>query len=212
MDHVVRILCHRCKNDLATVANLLALRAGFASDPLELAHSMERRIAALSAVYSHRAGPVGDMNLRGLCREVWQRAQNPGEAVRVSTTDLPDLDLSLRLASPLALWLYEVFDNALEHGAASLLQSGLELNSGWRQDQLYLRVRDWGPGLAPGFDLERDAGAGLKVAQAVALYDLGGRMDLTNAHPGLKVELFVPAREIDHLNQMECGAKPAHGA
>lgn len=193
-------ICHRAKNDLQTIANMLAVASPYLRSPAEMAEAMEGRVGAFSISYSlvceTGAWPMLDrLTEEVLRRSLWRTVRPP----RVER-HLPELRLSLRLCSPLALWLYEVIGNALQHGHNG---GGQRLGMYGRLDAegLLLRVVDNGPGLPPGFDLARHARLGLKLAQAVARSDLFGRMELRDARPGLEACLLVPASELDALNR-----------
>jgi two-component system, sensor histidine kinase PdtaS len=54
-----------------------------------------------------------------------------------------------------------------------------------------LRVKDSGPGLPPGFELDRDAHVGLQVVRVLAERDLGGSLSLQNGD-GLLAEVRMP--------------------
>ena len=193
-------ICHRAKNDFQTIANMLALASPFARSPEDLAEAMEGRVGAFSICYSliseTGATPVLDRLAEEVVRRSLWRVVTPPRVER----NLPVLGLSLRLCSPLSLWLYEVVGNALQHGqrggAAVLGISGRLDDEG-----LTIRVRDQGPGLPPGFHHERHARLGLKLAQAVAMTDLRGRFEFRDGRPGLEACLMVPARELEALNR-----------
>ncbi len=193
-------ICHRVCNDLQTLSNLASLAAPFCGSPRELAQALERRAGALSVPYGLRAEKGQPPELDALARGVCQRAQaNLGSAAQVEQ-DLPPLVLSLRLASPLALWLHEIMDNGLRHGRGD---NGIGLEISGRRDSqgFWLQVSDNGPGLPAGFDPESKAKLGLKVAGAVASGDLRGEMKLNPGQNGLSVRLQAPGAEFDRLNQ-----------
>jgi len=193
-------ICHRAKNDFQTIANMLALASPFARSPEDLAEAMEGRVGALSICYALVAETGSAPALDRLAGEVLRRALWRVVSPPRLESRLPGLRLSLRLCSPLSLWLHEVIGNALQHG-----QNGGGLSLGLfglvGEDSVTLRVVDNGPGLPPGFDLASHARLGLKLAQAVAATDLRGRMELNDARPGLEARLVVPLAEFDALNR-----------
>jgi two-component sensor histidine kinase len=200
---VARFICHRCRNDLTTIRDLLSLRAAYASDPETLAKSMEGRIAALSMAYNHSASPHGkELTLNNLARDIVDRIfyhQSNNQRFDIS---LPLVRVNLRLASPIGLWLYEIISNALIHGAGAALPGVISITGQEAGGNLLLSIRDQGPGLPQGFNLEKDAKAGLRVAQAVASFDLKAKMEFSQASPGLCTKLEVPLDEIERLNRM----------
>ncbi len=195
-------ICHRVRNDLQNVASLLGLAAAQAPTPFALAEMMEGRIGALSAAYAlvleKRQGP----GLDGLVDEILRRLlwrQDGGLALEKQVEALP---LSLRLCSPLSLWLYEIILNALRHGQPRHAGGVLVIKGRRHEGGLRLAVLDNGPGLPPGFDINRQARLGLKLSQAMASKELGGSMELL-ASPlgGLEAVLTVPATEFAILNR-----------
>ncbi|MFH1060347.1 MAG: sensor histidine kinase [Pseudomonadota bacterium] len=193
-------ICHRAKNDLQTIANMLAVASPYMRSPAEMAEAMEGRVGAFSICYSlisaTGAWPMLDRLAEEVLRRWLWRVVSPPRLER----RLPELRLSLRLCSPLALWLYEVIGNALQHGHNGHA-SALGLYGRLDAEGLTLRVVDNGPGLPPGFDPARHARLGLKLAQSVAKTDLRGRMQLADARPGLEASLWVPTAELDALNR-----------
>ena len=200
---VARFIYHRCRNDLSTVADLLNFRAPFEKDPISLAKSMEGRIAALCMAYNHPTVHAGkDLTLQSMACDIVERALYKQTANKVLISDLPPLKINLRLASPIGLWLYEILSNATTHGNGAKGDKAVAIKGEMSGNSLIISISDQGPGLPAGFDLERDAKAGLKVAQAVAGYDLKAKMELIPAAPGLCVRLEAPLDEIGRLNNM----------
>ncbi len=193
--------CHRIKNDLQTLANLMSLAADYASDPQELARAMQGRCHALSVPYTLAGQEQAPLRLDRLAGELARRVLAPAGLRAELELRLPPLALGLRLASALSLWLHEIIDNAARHALVASSSPRLMLSSRQDQEQLVLRVSDNGPGLPPGFDPGRDAGMGLILARALASHDLGGSMELAGLNPGLEVSLTVPRLEMDSLNR-----------
>jgi two-component sensor histidine kinase len=195
-------ICHRVKNDLQTVANLLALAVPYAATPNAMAEALEGRVGALSVSYTLVSQSGAPPTLEKLAEEVVRRSKWRLSGSLSLESDLPPLNLSLRLCSPLSLWLHEVVVNALEHGLQNSRQPRLILSGGLTRDMFQLSIIDNGPGLPPGFDSATHARFGLKVAQAVARSDLRGQMDLVNREEGLEARLELPAHEFESLNRI----------
>lgn len=194
-------VCHRAKNDFQAITNLMAMACPFARTPEELAEAMEGRVGALAVSYSliHETG--AKPTLDRLAAEIVRRCQGRSVLPPRVQRDLPELALSLRLCSPLSLWLYEIIGNALLHGrprgGTALVSVGGRLD----EDGLLIWVADNGPGLPPDFDLAKRRRFGLYLAQAVADTDLHGRLELASAAPGLEVRLWVPAATLHAHNR-----------
>lgn len=194
-------VCHRVKNDLQTIANLLALGCSHARSPRDLAEAVEGRVVALSLGYTLVCETGQPPTLDRLAQEVLRRNLWKGPAHLRLQRRLPHMVLSLRLCSPLSLWLHEIIANALRHGLEQVSDPQLTLEGSLDGEGLRLCVTDNGAGLPPGFALARDARLGLKLATALAANDLRGDLDLKEARPGLKAALRVPAGELARLTQ-----------
>lgn len=194
-------VCHRAKNDFQTIANLMALAAPYARTPDDLALAVEGRVGALSVCYTLVAGEGGRPRLDQVAEEVLRRLLWRHGAVAEVKRQVQDLSLSLRLCSPLSLWLHEIIGNALIHGLERASQPRLEIKAGLERGGLVMSVADNGPGLPEGFDLRRHCRLGLTVAQAVAANDLRGRLELRNLDKGFLARLVVPAEEFANLNR-----------
>lgn len=194
-------ICHRAKNDLQTLSNLMALAAPYARTPAELSEALDGRIGAMSVSYTLVAQSGAPPRLDRLAEEVVRRAKWRLTAPLDFDNQLPSLEISLRLCSPLSLWLHEMVVNALAHGLARVQHPKLLIAGQVDGDTFQISVVDNGPGLAPGFDISAQAGLGLKIAQAVARSDLRGRMELKTLGEGLQARLEFPAHEFERLNR-----------
>ncbi len=198
---VVRTVCHRAKNDLQTVTNLLALACPHLDSARDLARAVEGRVGALSVSYTLVAARGEPPRLDLLAQEVVRRVLWSLEREVRLEMDLPPVNLSLRLCSPLSLWLHEVVDNACRHGLARVVSPALRLRAELDEEGLALEVADNGPGLPPGLDPYHQGGLGLRVARAVAASDLRGGMSFREREPGLAVRLMVPREQFTVLNR-----------
>jgi two-component system, sensor histidine kinase PdtaS len=91
------------------------------------------------------------------------------------------------IATPLALVLTELLQNALQHGLSqperacegSLLVSAVRANG-----KLTVTVSDNGVGLPPDFDLESTDSLGLQIVRTLVLTELNGRLEITPGPSG----------------------------
>ena len=194
-------VCHRAKNDLQTIANILSLAGPLAQNPEDLAEAVEGRVVALSVCYTLVAEKWEPPHLDRLAEEILRRDLWRASAQTRVERQLDPLELSLRLCSPLSLWLHEMIINSLEHGLTAVSRPVLRLTGRAEQGGLLLQVADNGPGLPADFDLAAKSRLGLRLAKAVASIDLRGRMELRNTEPGLEASLWVPQAEFAALNR-----------
>lgn len=194
-------VCHRVKNDFQTIANILSLCCAHARSAQELAEAVEGRVLALSLAYTLVSEGGRPPDLGRLMEEVLRRNLWLGPASLRLERRLPRLPLSLRLCSPLSLWLNEIIGNALKHGLEPVSDPRLVLEGRLDDRGLELSVIDNGPGLPPGFHPQRDSRLGLKLALALASTDLRGSLELGDAGPGLRATLRVPATGLAQLSR-----------
>ena len=97
--------------------------------------------------------------------------------------------------------LQPLIENAIRHGVARLTTPGFIELTAWRSsERLHLRVRDNGPGLPPGWTLDRHAGIGLGNTRA-RLEHLYGRGEYTlevgpDGDRGTCVDVTLPYRTV----------------
>jgi two-component sensor histidine kinase len=102
--------------------------------------------------------------------------------------------LSAQIATPLAMVLTELLQNAFEHGLAGA-GSSLEVTALRADGRLRILVVDDGHGLPAGFDPQSDGNLGLQIVRTLVQADLGGDFDMTNLEEGgTAVTVSVPVR------------------
>lgn len=102
-------------------------------------------------------------------------------------------DLPSEIATPLALIVAELIQNAVEHAAGedgtSLVVS---LEMARTPARVRLAVADDGRGMPPGFTLDGDANLGLQIVRTLVESELGGSIEITPNEPGTRVSISVP--------------------
>ena len=91
--------------------------------------------------------------------------------------------LPATVATPLAMVLTELLQNALQHGFGTLSARRrgagiIEVVAARAPEQLTVTVTDSGAGLPPGFDLENTTSLGLQIVRTLVEGELGGRLIL----------------------------------
>jgi two-component system, sensor histidine kinase PdtaS len=86
--------------------------------------------------------------------------------------------LSASVATPLAMVLTELLQNALQHGFPQADQDHgvLEVTAARDGDRLTVTVADSGIGLPEGFHLESATSLGLQIVRTLVVGELGGRL------------------------------------
>ncbi len=201
-DATIREIHHRVKNNLQTVAALLRLQARRMGDPAARSALEEsvRRVSSIALVHETLSltleervafDAVADRVL-AMCAEV----ATPESDVRVvregSFGELP-----AQVATPLAMVLTELVQNAVEHAFGSDVPSGRVTVSARRHaDALDVVVADDGAGLPEGFDPAAPSTLGLQIVRTLVEGELRGSLLLRTAPAGgTEVVLGVPLEE-----------------
>jgi hypothetical protein len=102
--------------------------------------------------------------------------------------------LSAAVATPLAMVLTELLQNALQHGfsapQAAREQGLIEVVVVREPDRLTVTVADTGVGLPEGFELDSATSLGLQIVRTLVVGELGGRLRIT-PRPGGGTEAVV---------------------
>jgi two-component sensor histidine kinase len=145
-------------------------------------------------------------------------SREPGDEVRfddivqplvrvvAETVTGPDRDLRLAvegdagmlpgdLATPLAVVLNELMQNAVDHAFVSddRTSGTITVQLARTDGQLVVDVVDDGVGLPPGFTVEQSSGLGLSIVHTLVTSELGGTIELRSDH-GTRVHLTVPLK------------------
>ncbi|MFT4082648.1 MAG: histidine kinase N-terminal domain-containing protein [Nocardioides sp.] len=189
-DATIREIHHRVKNNLQTVAALLRMQArrigsGVEREALDEAVRRVGSIALVHEILSQQAvtetvafdeiadrlgSMVGDMSALGVEVRV-RRLGSFGE-------------LLSDIATPLAMVLTELLQNAVEHGFAGRRVGQIAVEVARPPGHLVVSVEDNGNGLPEGFDLDGHSSLGLSIVRTLVESELGGRLQLGAAPAG----------------------------
>jgi two-component sensor histidine kinase len=191
------------KNNLQTVASLLRMQSRRVASP-ESKEALEesiRRISSIALVHetlskdaSERvefddvASRVVDMVGEGLT--------GAGRPVNFTLTGSAG-HLPSEVATPLALILVELCQNAIEHAfneqpgkvLVEIDRTPFDGHAGLRME-----VADDGAGMPEGFSLETGANLGLQIVRTLVESELGGRIEIVS-DGGTHVRIVVPVPE-----------------
>ncbi|HTJ74772.1 MAG TPA: sensor histidine kinase [Acidimicrobiales bacterium] len=201
-DATIREIHHRVKNNLQTISSLLRLHGRRLESP-EARDAIEesvRRIRSIALVHETLSAGAsqevdfGDI-VRQLVRMVGEGILSDDHPVRLAVEGDPG-ELRAEVATPLAVVLTELLQNAVEHGfprdrvgrrAEEALVRVTLANDG---SELLVRVADNGVGLPPGFVLD-NSNLGLTIVRALVTTDLNGTIAM-DSDGGTIVEIRVP--------------------
>jgi two-component system, sensor histidine kinase PdtaS len=186
----IREIHHRVKNNLQTVAALLRLQARRLHAPEARAALEEavRRVGSIAIVHetlSHAPEEIVDFD------DIADRvAMMAGEVSSPEVRVTPKITgqfgmLPSSVATPLAMVLTELLQNALQHGfgGAASRSAGeggiIEVLAARAPEKLTVTVSDSGAGLPADFDLENTTSLGLQIVRTLVVAELGGRLSIT---------------------------------
>jgi len=195
-DAAIREVHHRVKNNLQTISALLRLqsrRMSSADGRLALDEA-ERRIRSIALVHEFLSRDPSDQVPFGQILDALMRMADEGNTTPELTIQFSKRgdpgELDAEVATPLAVVLTELLQNAVEHAFPSRIASpdGTEGTFVGKVDveihntgeRLIAEVRDNGAGLPPGFEIGRTDSLGLSIVRDLIRTQLGGNIELYN--------------------------------
>jgi two-component sensor histidine kinase len=193
-DATIREIHHRVKNNLQTVAALLRLQARRLRVPEGRAALDEavRRVGSIAIVHetlSHTPEELVDFDdIADRVITMAGEVSSPETRVRPKRTGsfgvLPSV-----IATPLAMVLTELLQNALEHGLPD--RNGmLEVLATRDDERLSVVVADDGNGFPAEFEVESSTSLGLQIVRTLIVGELGGRLEFQR-RPGGGTEVVL---------------------
>ncbi|PVG83529.1 ATPase [Nocardioides gansuensis] len=201
-DATIREIHHRVKNNLQTVAALLRLQARRIGEPAARSALEEavRRVGSIAIVHetlSHAVEESVDFDeiVDRLSRMVTE-VSVAGERVRVLREGSFGV-LPSEIATPLAMVVTEVLQNAVEHGYSDLADDAkgrVVVTARRLVGRLHVIIADDGHGLPAGFDLDGSTNLGLSIVRTLVESELGGILEIGDAvpGPGARVQVDLP--------------------
>jgi two-component sensor histidine kinase len=197
-DATIREIHHRVKNNLQTVASLLRLQSRrlTSDEAREALGESVRRITSIALVHETLSQ---DSRQRVSFDKVAERLM---DMLAVGLTD-PEHPVSMHLhgtagelaaevATPLALVVSELVQNAVEH-AFPEISGTIDVSLDRRPATLAVIVDDDGVGVPEGFGLEESANLGLRIASTLCESELGGSLVVEpGPDGGTRCEVLLP--------------------
>ncbi|PYC67089.1 ATPase [Streptomyces tateyamensis] len=217
-DATIREIHHRVKNNLQTVAALLRLQSRRMDSEAARGALDEavRRVGSIAIVHETLSQNLDEkVAFDEIADRVLAMVMELSQDGQVTTRRSGSFGiLSAEVATPLAMVLTELLQNALEHAfgpktAGTLFVSALRgrasaTGKGWSdswtggarpEEYLLITVQDDGRGMPEGFDPQLGGNLGLQIVRTLATGELGGTFDMVAAPGGgTKVVLEIPVR------------------
>jgi len=196
-DATIREIHHRVKNNLQTVAALLRLQSRRVGEPgaREALDEAVRRVGSIAIVHETLSLAVDEqVDFDAIAdRIMLMVAEVSGAANQVvATRDGSFGSLPAEIATPLAMVLTELLQNAHEHGLGR--GPGLiEVSATRAVGRLAVTVIDDGRGLPEGFDPDISGNLGLQIVRTLVVGELNGQLEMqTRQVGGTKIALDIP--------------------
>ncbi|MEY2567523.1 MAG: two-component system, sensor histidine kinase PdtaS [Actinomycetota bacterium] len=194
-DAAIREVHHRVKNNLQTISSLLRLQARrVEKGPGRVALTeAERRIRSIALVHEILSQEPGeevpfDQIVRPLVRMAEESAV--GRQVEFKVTGRAG-ELPAGVATPLAVVLTELLQNAAEHAFNEQPSGTVEVDLDNDGLELRVQVCDDGIGLPPEFDISTTSSLGLSIVRDLIGSQLRGTIDM-RTDGGTQVKVQIP--------------------
>jgi len=197
-DAAIREVHHRVKNNLQTISSLLRLQSRRLEDRTARIALLEaeRRIRAIALVHEILAREPGEqVPFREIVPALVQLAKDANvssEYVDIHVSgDVGDLGADI--ATPLAVVIAELLQNAVEHAFVDVGKERSDVDLALESDghELSVVIRDNGRGFPEGFDIEHTRSLGLAIVRDLVRSQLEGSIAISS-DAGAVVKLTVP--------------------
>ncbi len=201
-DATIREIHHRVKNNLQTVAALLRLqsrRLSSAEARTALEESV-RRVSSIALVHETLSLTIEEaVQFDGIADRIVAMVaeMSPGDRRVAARREGSFGVLPAEVATPLAMVLTELVQNAVEHAFRGT-GGAVAVHAGRDDGRLAVEVTDDGAGLPAGFRLEDSDRLGLQIVRTLVEGELGGVISLAGRPGGGTVaRVDVPLPEPD---------------
>lgn len=204
-DAAIREVHHRVKNNLQTISSLLRLQARRLTthEGRDALREAEVRIGSIAAVHEILSREVGDeVPFSQIVPALVRMAEDvtvTSRAVHIKVEGDAG-ELNADVATPLAVVLSELLQNAMEHAFDTDVpgDDGARVGDGLvcltlsnDGSEIVAQVRDNGVGLPGGFEIESSTSLGLSIVRDLVRSQLQGSIDM-HSDGGTVVELHIP--------------------
>jgi two-component sensor histidine kinase len=206
-DAAIREVHHRVKNNLQTISSLLRLQSRRLSpgEGQEALDEAVRRISSIALVHEILSRDTGEevefADILGPLKRMAEESMVAEDRhVRIGVAGDAGR-LPAALATPLAVVLSELLQNAVEHAFAGDRKGEpamVWVNLSHEGDMLEVRVSDNGRGLPPGFSIQRTRSLGLSIVREFVTSQLAGEIEMWT-EAGTRVELRIPIKPGEEL-------------
>jgi len=193
-DATIREIHHRVKNNLQTVAALLRLQARRIDVPAARSalQEAERRVGSIAIVHETLSRtPDEYVAFDDIADQLTAMVTDVAAVGGVITARRAGSFgvLPAEVATPLAMALTELLQNAVEHGFGdaddgSVRGGSLDVRASRIAGRLRVEVADTGAGLPADFDADSSGRLGLQIVRTLVVGELAGTLDFGARHGG----------------------------
>ena len=198
-DATIREVHHRVKNNLQTVAALLRLQARRAKseETRDSLAEAQRRVSAIAVVHEALSRSPGEViPFDEVINQVIALVTDASVTVENEKPISIELqgefgELPAEIATPLAMAVVEILQNAIEHGRPTV--EPVQINATKSGGQIRITITDGGPGIEKGKDVFATDQLGLQIVRTLIVDELGGGLTISaNSPTGVKAEIVAP--------------------
>ncbi|MEO0966043.1 MAG: PAS domain-containing protein [Planctomycetota bacterium] len=193
LQRLTRELNHRVKNNISSIIALIRQSADHADNVDALSGRLVDRLKAMAI--AHEMALTNRREASSLDLIVSAMTRVYGDADAAFDIDGPDIGISADAATPLALTLHELANNAAKHGA--LTQPGGRVRVQWSRRPDGAVDIAWTESLPRPIDTRIEEGDGLGLARGFIEHQLSGRLDYDLDPVGLRLRIGLPASALD---------------
>ena len=193
-DATIREIHHRVKNNLQTIASLLRLqgRRVHSDEAKGALQESVLRISSIALVHETLSEDPSDVAefgeiARRIGRMVGEGLVMPGRGIEIKVTGSAG-PLGADLATPLAVTLTELLQNAVEHAFPDDRDGTIAVELARSEREVGMTVWDDGIGIPDG--AQKGSRLGLQIVRSLVA-ELGGKMRITS-DGGTRVEIHIP--------------------
>ncbi|MEM0914659.1 MAG: HWE histidine kinase domain-containing protein [Planctomycetota bacterium] len=193
LQRLTRELNHRVKNNLSTII-ALTRQSAESSDSVEaLASRLIDRLKAMALAHEMVVSNRPEATSLELIVSAMTRVH--GKADTGFDIDGPFMDVAPDAATPLALTLHELANNAAKHGALS--QAGGIVRVRWSPTDDGGLTIEWAETLPNRIDTDFQEGDGLGLARGFIEHQLSGRIGVLLTPHGVRLRIELPPAAVD---------------
>jgi len=184
---------HRVKNNLQMIASLIRLQDDANSSPESFREDLENRVAAIAMVHEmlYKSDDMRSVDLGDYAGQLVELIVSSSNAAVEIESSFDFVPCNIDKAISFGLLLNELVLNAYKHAFKEGRGGSLSVSLAARDGSARFEVRDDGPGLPPGFSIEKGSSLGLRLVDALA-DQLDGTLEWANDGPGARFTVAFP--------------------